>query len=162
MVFIANSHIAQWFDEIADFLELDQANPYRVRAYRRVAGIVRQYPRNLAKMVMHSEDLTDIPSIGPDTAAKIREIVLTGSSHFLDRIVRQVPAGLQRLRRIEGLGPKRIRSLYDNLGVKTLGELRAAARAHQIRDLPGFGPVLEERILRRSRKLTPRLYKRVR
>lgn len=150
MVTVSNSQIAEWFDRVADFLELDHGNPYRIRAYRRTAGMIRQYPRDLATRVMHSEDLTDIPGIGKDTAAKIREIVLTGSSHFLDRIARQVPAGLRRLRRIKGLGPKRIRLLYQNLGIKTLGDLRQAARVHQIRQISGFGPVMEARILNSS------------
>lgn len=150
MNYFTNREIADWFDQIADFLELDRANPYRVQAYRRTAGVIRRHPHNLAKMVMREEDLTTIPSVGPDTAAKIREIVLTGSSHFLDRIARQVPAGLRRLRQVKGLGPKRIRSLYENLGVTTLGELREAARSHQLSEVPGFGRDLEKKILRRS------------
>lgn len=151
MNFFTNRQIADWFDQIADFLELDRANPYRIQAYRRSAGIIRRHPYNLAKMVMREEDLTTIPSIGPDTAAKIREIVLTGSSHFLDRIARQVPSGLRRLRQVKGLGPKRIRSLYENLGVQSLGELRQAARQHRIRAVPGFGPAIEQKILHRTR-----------
>ncbi len=142
-----NREIAERFDRIADLLELDQANPYRVQAYRRAAGIIRTYRRNLAEMVTKQEDLTEIPGVGPDTAAKIREIVLTGSSHFLDKIQERVPAGLQRLQRIPGLGPRRIRQLYDQLGVKTLTQLRQAARHHRIRRLNGFGPAIEAKLL---------------
>jgi len=147
MSVVTNRQIADWFDKVADFLELDSANPYRIQAYRRAAGTIRQHPRDIARMVMMSEDLTDIPNIGQDTAAKIREIVLTGSSHFLDRIARQVPVGLRRFRRVPGLGPKRIRQIYKYLGITSLKELRQAAKDHQIQEVPGFGPALEQKIL---------------
>jgi DNA polymerase (family 10) len=152
MSIATNSQIADWFDKVADFLELDNANPYRIQAYRRAAGTIRQHPRDIARMVMASEDLTGIPNIGPDTAAKIREIVLTGSSHFLDRIARQVPVGLRRFRRIAGLGPKRIRKIYQALGITTLKELRQAALNQQIRQVPGFGIALENNILASLRR----------
>lgn len=150
---VTNYQIADWFDKVADFLELDDANPYRIQAYRRAAGTIRRHPRDIARMVMMSEDLTDIPNIGPDTAAKIREIVLTGSSHFLDRIARQIPSGLRRFRQIPGLGPKRIRKLYRYLGITTLRDLRQAARHHQVQKVPGFGKVLEQRIIKSQNKL---------
>lgn len=143
-----NRVIADRFDEIAQLLELDQANPYRVQAYRRVAGIIRTLPQDLTKLVRTNTSLEDIPGIGEDSAAKIREIVLTGSSHFLDKIARQVPIGLRRLQRVRGLGPKRIKSLYENLGIKTLSELRRAARTHRLQQVRGFGPVIEQQVLK--------------
>jgi DNA polymerase (family 10) len=135
---------------LADLLELDQANPYRVRSYRRAAGIIRTYRRSLAEMVLRGEDLTQIRNIGPDSAAKIREIVLTGSSHFLDKIQQQVPSGLQHLSGVPGLGPQRIRSLYEKLGIRNLTQLRQAAKSHKIQSVPGFGELIEKRILQQA------------
>lgn len=147
---VTNQDIARQFDRIANLLELDQANPYRVQTYRRIAGIIRRSRQNLATLVRLGRDPTEIPGIGRDSAAKIREIVLTGSSHYLDRITRRVPAGLRRLQAVPGLGPQRIRQLYEKLHIQTLTELRRAARAQRIRQLSGFGPVLERKILQAS------------
>lgn len=150
-----NEEIATTFEEIANLLELDQANPYRVEAYRRAATVIRHWPEQLINLIRRGEPLTSLPGVGEDLAAKIREMILTGSSHYLDRIKRTIPSGLQELHRIPGLGPKRIVTLYRELGVHTLEELRQAAEQGKIRQLPGFGYAAESRILHTINQLRP-------
>ena len=144
---VHNEDIAAIFDEMADLLEIEDANPFRVRAYRNAARSVRSLARELAEMVAQGEDLTKLPGIGKDLAAKIVEMVHTGKVRALEKLHREVPASLEDLLHLPGLGPKRVRLLYDELGIKTLDQLAEAARAGRLQALPGFGAKTEQRIL---------------
>ncbi len=144
---VHNEDIAAIFDEMADLLEIEGANPFRVRAYRNAARSVRSLGRELAEMVAKGEDLTQLPGIGKDLAAKIVEIVQTGKAHALEKLHRELPATLEDLLHIPGLGPKRVKQLYDSLGIETVEQLAAAARAGRLRELPGFGEKTEQRVL---------------
>jgi len=123
-------------------------NPFRVRAYRNAARTIESLGRNLREMVEKEEDLTSLPGIGKDLADKIREIVQTGSLAKLKELERQVPPGLVELLKVEGLGPKRIKTLHDKLGITNLEELKEAAAKGEISRLPGFGKKLEGLILK--------------
>ena len=144
---IHNEDIARAFDEIADLLEIDEANPFRVRAYRNAARSVRELGRELADMVAAGEDLTELPAIGDDLAAKIEQMVKTGHMQALDKLHRRLPAGLEPLMQLPGLGAKRVAALYHKLGIDGLAALRRAADAGKIRLLAGFGEKTEARIL---------------
>lgn len=144
---IHNEEIALIFDEIADLLEIESANPFRVRAYRNAARTVRSLGRELRQMVGEGDDLTELPGIGKDLAAKIKEILATGHAVALDKLHTEVPASLETLLKIPGLGPKRVKALYLDLHIKTLAQLEAAARKGRVRELPGFGEKTEQRIL---------------
>lgn len=144
---VHNEDVAAIFDEMADLLEIEGDNPYRVRAYRNAARTVRHLGRELADMVERGEDLTRLPGIGKELAAKIREIVATGHARALDKLHRRVPASLEALLKIPGLGPKRVRALYHELHIKSLKQLEDAVRRGRLRQLPGFGPKTEQRIL---------------
>ncbi len=144
---VHNEDVAAIFDEMADLLEIEGDNPYRVRAYRNAARTVRHLGRELADMVERDEDLTHLPGIGKELAAKIREIVTTGHARALDKLHRRVPASLEELLKIPGLGPKRVRALYYDLHIKSLKQLEDAVRRGRLRQLPGFGPKTEQRIL---------------
>ncbi len=144
---VHNEDVAAIFDEMADLLEIEGDNPYRVRAYRNAARTVRHLGRELADMVERGEDLTRLPGIGKELAAKIREIVATGHARALDKLHRSVPASLEALLKIPGLGPKRVRALYHDLHIKSLRQLEDAVRRGRLRQLPGFGPKTERRIL---------------
>jgi len=144
---VHNEDVAAIFDEMADLLEIEGDNPYRVRAYRNAARSVRHLGKELADMVERNEDLTRLPGIGKELAAKIREIVTTGHARALDRLHRRVPASLESLLKIPGLGPKRVRALYHDLHIKSLKQLEEAVRRGRLRQLPGFGPKTEQRIL---------------
>ena len=144
---IHNADIAAIFEEIADLLEIQGANPFRVRAYRNAARTVGEFGRDLAAMVAKGQPLPKIPGIGEDLARKIQEIATTGKSSFLERLHKELPETITELLHIPGLGPKKVKALYDRLKVDSLDDLRAAAEAGRIRALPGFGEKTERHIL---------------
>ena len=144
---VHNEDIAVIFDEIADLLEIREANPFRVRAYRNAARTVRGLGRELSEWVQEDEDLTRLPGIGRDLADKIREILRTGTTAMLKELHKELPASLEDLLKIPGLGPKRVKSLYRDLGIKTLKQLERAARSGRLRELPGFAARTEQKIL---------------
>src|SRR5881396_737452 len=130
-----NPDIARLFDEVADLLEIQDANPFRVRAYRNAARTIRDFPEPIADLVRAgTKDLTDIPGIGDDLAEKITDIVTTGELPLRKQLASKLPAGLLDLLRIPGLGPKRVKLLYKKL------------EAGKIQKLKGFGPKMEEKI----------------
>ncbi len=144
---VHNEDIAVIFEEMADLLELEDANPFRVRAYRTAARNIRGLGRELAEMAAGDEDLTKLPGVGKDLAAKIKEILATGHAQALDKLHKEIPASLETLLQLPGLGPKRVRRLYKELNIKTLKQLEHAARRGRLRELPGFGAKTEQRIL---------------
>jgi DNA polymerase (family 10) len=144
---VHNADIAAIFEEIADLLEIQEANPFRVRAYRNAARTIGEYGRDVAAMIAHGEKLPKLPGIGADLMAKIEEIARTGKSHFLEELRAQLPPTITELLHIPGLGPKRVKMLYDSLQVQTLEQLAQAAQAGRIRELPGFGEKTEHAIL---------------
>jgi DNA polymerase (family X) len=144
---VHNADIARVFEEIADLLDIGEANPYRSRAYRNAARTVGELQLDLAATVAKGEALPKLPGIGEDLAAKIREISATGSCTLLGRLRRELPPAVTELLHIPGLGPKRVRTLWHELEVQTPEQLARAARDGRIRALPGFGPRLEAQVL---------------
>ncbi len=144
---IHNEDIADHFEEIADLLEIKGDNPFRVRAYRNGARAVRALPRSAAELLAEGQGLTRYPDIGQALATKIAELIRTGTTQAMEKLRRQIPASLEELLRIPGLGPVRIRTLWHELGITDLDGLEAAARTGRLRDLPGFGPKTEHKIL---------------
>src|SRR2546429_328740 len=142
-----NPDIARLFDEVADLLEIQDANPFRVRAYRNAARTIRDFPESLADLVRSgTKDLTEIPGIGEDLAEKIAEIVGTGALKLHRQLAAKLPAGLLDLLRIPGLGPKRVKLLHKKLKVKSGGELAVALDQGRVQKLKGFGPKIEEKM----------------
>jgi len=135
---VHNSDIASIFDEIADMLEIQGDNPFRVRAYRNAARLIAGLPMSVADMVERGEDLTVLQGIGKELAAKITEIVKTGTLAKLKEIEERTPPELSRLMKVAGLGPKRVKVLYEKLGVKDFEGLRQAAEKHLIRGTSGL------------------------
>jgi len=144
---IQNADIAEIFSRVANLLEIEGANQFRVRAYRNAARTVGSLPRNAADMLDAEEDLSKLPGIGKDLAGKIAEIVKTGSLDQLEELEERTPAELNELMNISGLGPKRVSALYHELGVTSRKELKAAAEEEKIRDVEGFGKKTEQSIL---------------
>lgn len=144
---IHNEDIAKVFDEMADLLDIENANPFRVRAYRNAARNIRGLGHELEQMLADGIDLTKLPGIGSSLAAKIGEIISSGHVVALDKLHKEVPASLEDLLHLPGLGPKRVRVLYQDLNIKTLKQLEHAARQGQLQALPGFGAKTEQRIL---------------
>ncbi len=153
---VDNQEIAAQFERIAELLEIQGENPFRVRAYRNAARTIQNLPRNLASMVAAGERLEELPTIGKDLAAKIREFVTTGSLRKLRELERAVPPGVRELLKVPGLGPKRLRVLRDEFGIRDLAALERAAREGRVRQLPGFGEKSERKLLAELNELQRR------
>lgn len=143
---IHNADIAAIFEEIANLLEIESANVFRVRAYRNASRILQELGKDIRTMLQKGEDLTKLPGIGDDLANKLREIVETGHCAMLDKLHRQLPPTITELLKIPGLGPKRVSALYHELDIHTMEQLQRAVRDHRIQHLPGFGEKTETRI----------------
>lgn len=144
---VHNADIAKAFEETADLLELEEANAFRVRAYRNAARTLRSLENEAAAMIQHREDLAELPGIGKDLAGKIRDMVETGHFALLDELERKTPAVATELLKLPGLGPKRAKALYQDLGVHNLEQLHRALLDGRVDKLPGFGKVMEKRLL---------------
>jgi DNA polymerase (family X) len=145
---MTNPEIADAFDSVADILEFQGANPFRVRAYRNAARTLRDLPESIAGIVADStRKLTDIEGIGKDLAEKISALVTSGKLEMLEELKKQVPESALAMMRVPGLGPKRAATLFNELKVTTLDDLRAACESHKVQELKGFGKKTEESIL---------------
>ncbi|RCX24871.1 DNA polymerase/3'-5' exonuclease PolX [Thioalbus denitrificans] len=142
-----NADIAAALNEIADLLEIEAANPFRVRAYRNAARTVENLSREVGEMLAAGADLTELPGIGKDLAAKLRELVETGRLRALQKLKREVPESLGELLHLPGLGPKRVHALYHELEIETPKQLYRAARDGRLRELHGFGEKTEQKLL---------------
>jgi len=144
---VHNADITVIFEEIADLLEIEGANPFRIRAYRNAARILGDLPQEARALVERGDDLTRLPGIGADLAGKINEIVTTGHCNMLDRLRKELPPAITELLKIPGLGPKRVKMLWHDLDVQTVEQLQRAAQDGRIRALHGFGEKTEQNIL---------------
>ncbi len=144
---VHNADIARLFDHLADLLEIEGANPFRIRAYRRAAQTIEDLPESIAKMAAEGRDLSELPGIGEDLAGKIAEIVTTGHLKVLEEVETRTPDELARLASLPGLGPKRVKALHAVLGIKSMDDLARAAAAGRIRDLRGFSEAAELKLL---------------
>jgi DNA polymerase (family 10) len=136
---IHNSDIATIFNRIADLLDIQGENRFRIRAYRDAGRTIGELPHNIAEMVDKEENLTKLPGIGKELAAKIVEIVKTGSLRYLTELEKKTGPELPELLHISGLGPRKIKALHDELGIGTLADLKKAVKAGKIQKLAGFG-----------------------
>lgn len=143
---ITNSDIAADFYELAALLELDNANPFRVRAYRNAARTIENLPTELADMIAQGKDLTEIAGIGKDLAQKIIDLVNTGKLPLLDELHKKIPVEIDDLLHIPDLGPKRIKLLYEKLHIKTLADLKQALDKGKIKQLEGFGDTIATKV----------------
>ncbi len=145
---MTNSEIAAAFEQIADILEFQGANTFRVRAYRNAARTIHELSEPIERVVDHSErKLTEFSGIGSELADKITTLVRTGKLPMLEELCAAVPESVLMLMRVPGLGPKKAAKLFNVLGVKTLAELRTACEAQRVREIEGFGAKTEATIL---------------
>jgi DNA polymerase (family 10) len=143
-----NHQIAEVFEEIADILEILGENTFRIRSYRNGARAAGDLPERLADLVDQGKDLTELPGIGKSLAEKVHEILRTGTCRTLQDLRAKLPPHLTDLLKVKGLGPKKAKALYEALGVAGLEDLKAAAEAGKVRDVPGMGEVTEQNILK--------------
>jgi DNA polymerase (family 10) len=149
-----NPEVAQVFEEVADLLEIQGENPFRIRAYRNAARTIRDLSEPLAELVADPQrKLQDLACIGKDLAGKIATIINTGDLPLRKELCEQVPAGLRDLINVPGLGPKRAVILHKRLKIQSIDNLRAAAEQHRIRRLKGFGDKTEQKLLQALRDL---------
>lgn len=142
-----NTEIAHVLSQVGTLLEIQGANPFRVRAYENAARTVAEHPVPLRAMLAEGAALTDLPGIGKDMAGYIKELIETGRLGVLDQLTREIPVTLLDLVRLPGVGPKRARKLWQELKVETLEQLESAARAERVEALEGFGKKTQARIL---------------
>lgn len=146
---MTNQEIAATLDLIADLLEFQNANPFRVRAYRNAARSIGDLTDSVAEIALDpTRNLTDLEGIGKDLAEKISQLVTTGKITQLEELKAQVPTSVLALLRVPGMGPKKAAVLFEELGIETLEQLRAACEKQQVRNLKGFGAKTEETILK--------------
>lgn len=150
---VKNGDVAEIFEEMADLLEIDEENPFRVRAYRDAARLIGGMGDRVADRVATGDDLTRLTGIGDDLAGKIREIVETGQLSELEAVRDRVPPSLREMMKIEGLGAKKVRALWKSLNITDLKGLLWAAETEKIRNVSGFGKRTEEKILENAKEL---------
>ncbi|HEY6584564.1 MAG TPA: DNA polymerase/3'-5' exonuclease PolX [Gaiellaceae bacterium] len=142
-----NAQVAEQFDLLADLLELEGEQQFRVLAYRRAADTIRASGSPIAQLAVDGK-AKDLPGIGQTIQSKIVQIVDKGEIEALTKRKATIPAGVADFLRIPALGPKTARRIWQDLGIETVGDLRKAAEAQQLRTLPGLGAKTEERILK--------------
>ncbi|MBU4488730.1 MAG: DNA polymerase/3'-5' exonuclease PolX [Candidatus Omnitrophica bacterium] len=142
-----NKQIADILRNIADILEIQGDNPFRIRAYRKAADIVGNLTEDIS-VIAAKNGLTELPGIGEDLASKIKEFLETGKISFYEKLLRKISPVVLEMLNIPGVGPKTAKVLYDNLNIKSLKDLEAKAKANLISGLPGIKDKTEENILK--------------
>ena len=142
-----NTELAERFELLADMLELDGADAFRLAAYRRAAARIRDSAVPVAQLAVEGK-ATRLSGIGSTIEGKIVEVVETDDMQALAKLRAKLPPGLVEVMHVPGLGPKTARKLWSELGVESLDDLRAAAEQERLRALPGLGAKTEEKILK--------------
>jgi DNA polymerase (family 10) len=143
-----NGAIAAQFEELAELLEIQGANPFRIRAYRNAARAILDSTESIAAVADDIKTLREFPGIGEDLAKKIQSLVQTGSIPQLAELREQIPAGVVSMLRVPGLGPKKVFALFNEHGIRSLDELRMAAEQNRIAEIKGFGKKTQDAILK--------------
>jgi DNA polymerase (family 10) len=139
-----NMEVATILYEVADLLEVKEEK-FKPRAYRKAAGTVESLSKPIEEL--NQEELIKLPGVGKSIAEKIEEIIETGSLEYYENLKKEFAIDFESLHFVEGLGPKKIKRLYDELGVLDLDDLERAAKQHKIRELEGMGEKTEQNIL---------------
>lgn len=141
-----NREVAEYFEKIADLLQIKGEAIYRVLAYRRAGESIRALSRGVNK-IAEEDELEAIPGVGKAIAAKINELLTTGKLEFYERLITEVPESLPELLRVEDVGPKKVARFWKELGITSIEDLDKAARAGDVKKLSGMGPRSETKIL---------------
>lgn len=142
-----NKTIAEILDEIGTFLELIGENPFKCRAYHNASRIVAGLTSEVEELIKSGE-IKKVKGIGEGITEKLKELVETGKLEYYESLKNSLPVGLLEMLRIPGLGPKRVKILYDRLKIDTVEKLKEAAEAKKLENLEGFGAKIEENILK--------------
>ena len=143
---LTNADVAEVFDEIADLLEIQAANEFRVRAYRNASRVVRGWPTRLSAHITDGKELPKLPGLGKDLTAKVVEFVKSRRLAMLEDLRKKTPPGLLELLKLPGIGPKRIARLQAELKINSIATLGKALESGRLEELEGFGPKIKERL----------------
>ena len=144
----SNAELAKTLARMGVLLELDGGNVFRVRAYKEGARVIENHAESLAGLVDQPGALEALPGIGKGIAQHIRDLVGTGHTETLDELRKKYPEELVELTELHGLGPKRVRTLFDELKIHSRVQLEEAAKAGKLRGLAGFGEKVEQNVLK--------------
>jgi len=142
-----NLEIASIFNQIADLLDIEGANPFRIRAYRRAATSLEALTGNI-EMIVHEGTLREIPGIGGDLAAKIVEYLQTGKMEAHETLKQEIPLGLVRMVDVPSIGPKTAKQIYDRFKIQSIDELEQLCKTDKLLSVPGFKQKSIDNILR--------------
>ena len=142
-----NSEVSRLLYDISEMLELSGENIFKIRAYSRAARTIEGITEDIVKIAKEKR-LEEIPGVGEAIASKIEEYLATGKLVFYEDLKKQVPTELHELMQIPGIGPKTVQYLHKELGIKSVKELKKAAREHRLRRISHFGAVKEENLLK--------------
>ena len=142
-----NIELSRIFEQIAKILKIKGENPFKIRAYEKVALVLENLAIDI-ETIYQQGGLNNIPGVGEGIAKKIEEFLTTGKLEYYEKLKETIPSGVIELLDISEVGPKTAKLLYEELGVDSIEKLEKAVRQHQIRDLPGMGEKSEDNILR--------------
>jgi DNA polymerase (family X) len=143
---MTNQQIAQIFYNIAEILDIQGENPFRIRAYIKAGETIENLTQQISDM-QNLDQLKELAGIGDAILEKIKEILKTGKLQFYEKLKKSEYAPLIELLKVPGMGPKHVKLVYDQLKIKTVKQLERAARAGRLRELHGLGPKVEQNIL---------------
>ena len=143
---MTNAEIARVLTEIANLLDISEQNVFKIRSYQRAAEVIGGQATPVATMAAEGT-LSSLPGIGKSIAEVVTELVESGVSSYREQLLAQAPEGLLEMLRIPGFGPRKAGLVFQELGISSIEELEAAARAGKLKSLPGFGAKTEQRIL---------------
>lgn len=141
-----NREVAKIFADVADMLSIRGDIIHRVLSYRKASEAVQELGRDI-NQVYEAGELTEIPGIGKTLAEKIEEMLTTGKLTFYDKLAEEIPPTLVEMLKVDGLGPKRVKQVYETLGIATLADLNTAASEGKLRGLPGLGAKSEAKLV---------------
>jgi DNA polymerase (family 10) len=142
---MTKEQIAGVLERIAMLLELKGENPFKIRAYTNAARAIETFGGNLPNF-QDEEAVAKIPGIGKSIALKIKELAATGSLKYLDELGAEFPIGIMELFSLSGLGAKKIKALYDQLGISSIEQLQKACEEGRVAELPGFGQTTQQKL----------------
>lgn len=159
-----NKEISKILYEIADFLEIKGID-FKPRAYRRAARNIEALTKNIEE-IHKQEELQEIDGVGEAIAEKISEYLETGKLEYYEDLKKDIPVNMEELTNIQGIGPKSVKKLYDNLGIETIEDLESSAKNGKVAKIKGFGEKVQKNILKnidsakkgRERKLLGKIY----
>jgi DNA polymerase (family 10) len=142
---MTKEEIANVLERIATLLELKNENPFKIRAYTNAARAIETFGGNVSDF-QDEEAVAKIPGIGKSIALKIRELAASGSLKYLEELSAEFPTGIMELFSLPGLGAKKIKALYDRLGINSIEQLQKACEDGRVAELPGFGQTTQQKL----------------